>query len=344
MLDEGHRRAVLGTIAEASEMLRRAVALILILGLLAVPLAAQAQAGKMYRVGILTLGPAGSRPSLWWQPFIDGMRELNYVEGRTLAIVYAGADAKPDRLPDLVAGLVKANVDVIVTTGLLETRAASRATSSIPIVFTVLHDPVCQGVVTNLARPEANVTGLTTHVPGFYQKFVELLHKVVPSGRRFAHVAHPNTSRGSRQEIDDAGRALGLDILFVPVAGPDAFDAALAGARRDGVAGTVVPHDPVTLTHGQRLVQLALKHRLPGVYPERSLVEAGGLMTYGASATELRQRAARYVDKLLKGAKPADLPVEQPTKFELVLNLKTAQVLGVTIPPSLRLQASEVIE
>jgi ABC-type uncharacterized transport system substrate-binding protein len=237
----------------------------------------------MYRVGILTLGPAASRPSVWWQPFIDGLRELNYVEGRTLVIAYAGADAKADRLPDLAAGLVKANVDVIVTTGVLETRAASRATSSIPIMFTVVHDPVGQGVVTNLARPEANVTGLTTRVPGFYQKYVELLHEVVPSGRRFAHVARPNASRESRQEIGHAGRALGLDVVFVPVAGPDAFDAALAGARQDGAAGIVATHDPVTITHRQRLVQLALKHRLPGTYPERSFVEAGGLMTYSAS-------------------------------------------------------------
>jgi ABC-type uncharacterized transport system substrate-binding protein len=315
------------------------------LGLLAAPHAAEAQpAGKVHRIGILTLGPAGSHPSVWWQPFIDGLRELNYVEGHTLAIAYAGADANPDRLPELAVGLVKAKVDLIVTTGHRETLAARRATSSIPIVFTVVHDPVGQGVVTNLARPEANVTGLTTHVPGFYQKCVELLHEAAPSAKRFAYVANPNVPRELRQEVVHAGRELGIDILMALVAGPAAFDAALAGAKRDGAAGIVATHDPVTITHAQRLVQLALRHRLPGIYPERSFVEAGGLMSYSANSIELRRRAAHYVDRLLKGAKPADLPIERPTKFELAINLRTAKALGLTIPPSLLARADQVIE
>jgi putative tryptophan/tyrosine transport system substrate-binding protein len=228
-------------------------------GLIFAPLAAEAQsAGRIYQIGILTLGPAGPRPSIWWQPFIAELGELNYVEGRNLVITYAGADTKPDRLPGLSADLAKAKVDVIVTTGVRETLAAKRATSSIPIVFTVVHDPVGQGVVTNLARPEGNVTGLTTLVPGFYEKYVEFLREVVPSAARFALVANPNASREPRQEVENAGRALGVDVVFVPVSGPDEFDAALARAKRDGAAGIIVISDPVTLTHRQRLVLLVL--------------------------------------------------------------------------------------
>ena len=312
---------------------------------LAAPHVAEAQpAGRVYRVGILTLGPAGPRPSAWRQPFIEELRKLNYVEGRNLVLAYAGADARPDRLPSLAGDLVKTKVDTIVTTGHRETLAAKRATPSIPIVFTIVHDPVAQGVVTNLARPEANVTGLTTLVPGFYQKYVELLSEVVPAAARFALVGNPNSPREPRQEVETAGRALGVDIVLIPVSGPDEFDAALARARRDGVAGIIVIADPVTLAHEQQFVRLAIKHQLPGIYWERSYVEAGGLMTYNANPTELRHRAAHYVDKILKGAKPGDLPVEQPTKFELVINLKTAKALGLTIPPSLLLRADHVIE
>ena len=314
-------------------------------GLLAAPFAAHAQpAGKTHRVGILTTGPAGPQPSPWWQPFLDGLRDLGHVEGRTLVIVYAGAGPRPDRLPDLAAGLVKGGVDVIVTTGAGETLAAKRATSSIPIVFTVVQDPVGQGVVTNLARPEANVTGITIHVPGVYQKYVELLHEAVPSARRFALVAYPGSSPSSRREVEEGGRARSLDIVFVPLAGPEAFDAGLAAARRDGAAGIVAIHDPVTIPHRQRLVQLALKHRLPGIYPERNFAEAGGLMTYSANETELRRRAAHYVDRILKGTRPSDLPVERPSKFELVINLKTAAALGLTIPTPLLVRANHVIQ
>ena len=315
--------------------------------LFAAPLAAEGQsAGRVFQVGILTLGPAGPRPSIWWQPFIAELRELNYIEGRNLVIMYSGADAKPDRLPGLAADLVKAKMDIIVTTGRRETLAAKRSTSSIPIVFTVVHDPVREGVVTSLARPEANITGLTTLVPGFYQKYVELLREVVPAGPRFALVGGPASNLPSepRQEVENAGRALGVDVVFFPVSGPDEFDAALGRAKRVGAAGIIVVADPVTSAHRQLFVQLALKHRLPGIYWERGYVEAGGLMAYSANIAELRRRAAYYVDKILKGAKPGDLPVEQPTKFELVINLKTAKALGLTIPPSLLLRADQVIE
>jgi len=313
--------------------------------LLVVPRGARAQqARRVYRVGILTLGPAGPRPSAWWGPFSEELRKLNYDEGRNLVLIYAGADARPERLPGLAADLVKSNADVIVTTGHRETLAAKGATSSIPIVFTVVHDPVAQRVVTSLARPEANVTGLTTLVPGLYQKYVELLRELVPGAARFALVGNPNSPREPRQEVDTAGRALGIDIVFLAVSGPDEFDIALARARRDGVTGIIAIADPVTLAHEKQFVELATKHKLPGIYWERSYVDAGGLMTYGASPVELRHRAAHYVDKILRGAKPGDLPVEQPTKFEMVINLKTAKALGLTIPPSLLLRADQVIE
>src|SRR5712691_2507702 len=171
-----------------------ALIVMLALRIFLAPLAAAAQPiGRVYQVGILTLGPAGPRPSIWWQPFLAELRDLHYVEGRNLVITYAGADDQPDRLPGLAADLVQAMVDVIVTTGPRETLAAKRATASIPIVFTIVHDPVGQGVVTSLARPEGNVTGLTTLVPGFYQKYVEILREVVPSATRFALVANPNS-------------------------------------------------------------------------------------------------------------------------------------------------------
>ena len=314
--------------------------------LVARPLVTQAQpAREVYRVGILSLGSASPRPGREWQSFIEQLRALNYVEGGNLILMYAGADARLDRLPDLAADLAKAKMNVIVTTGARETLGASSAAPSIPIVFTVMSDPIGQGVVTSLAHPGGNITGVTLVVPGLYQKYVELLREIVPSAVRFAAVSGPiNSLPNQWQELETAGRALGLSIFFVRVAGPDEFDAALARAKRDGAAGIIVTPDPLTWIHRQRFVQLALKHRLPGIYWNRDYVEAGGLMTYSANRAELGRRAARYVDKILRGAKPGDLPVEQPTKFELVINLKTAKALGLTIPQSLLLRADEVIQ
>jgi putative tryptophan/tyrosine transport system substrate-binding protein len=309
------------------------------------PLAARAQpAGKVFKIGILSLGAAGPRASPWWQPFIDELHELNYVEGGNLLITYLGADADPEHLPALAADLVKAKMDIIVTTAPRETLAAKRATSSIPIVFTVVADPIGQGVVTNLARPEGNVTGLTTIVPGLYGKYVELLREVVPSATRVAIVGATFATSDLRQEVDKAGGTLGMTTFFVPVAGPDEFDAAIARAKRDGAAGIIILSDVLTLIHRQRFVQLALNYRMPGIYWDRSYVEAGGLISYSADFTELRRRAAHYVDKILKGAKPRDLPVEQPTKFQLVVNLKTAKALGLAISPMFLARADEVIE
>jgi putative ABC transport system substrate-binding protein len=228
-----------------------------------------------------------------------------------------------------------------------ETRAARQASSTIPIVMTIVADPVGAGLVESLARPSGNVTGLTNLVPGLRQKYVELLKEALPSASRIAVIASPpNLSPDSqlRRELDTAAKTLGLTLSYVPVWVPDDFEAALTGARRAGAAGIIAPSDPVTLRASRALVQLALKHRLPGMYATREYVDVGGLMSYGASTVDLRRRAAVFVDKILKGAKPADLPVEQPTKFELIINLKTAKAIGLTIPPSLLGRADEVMQ
>jgi putative ABC transport system substrate-binding protein len=314
-------------------------------GLLASPLAAKAQqAEKVYQIGILTLAAAAQGPTAYWQPFIDELRELNYVPGRNVVIRYSGADARPERLPGLVAEMVRARVDVIVTTAVQETRAAKAATSSIPIVMTLVTDPVGQGLVASLARPGGNVTGLTTLVPGLYQKYVEFLHEVVPAATQFAVVVAADPAPQQRQELEETGRTLGVKLVVLHVSGPKEFESTLVRARKEGAAGIILTADVVTQMHSRAFVQLALKHRLPGVYWARQYVDDGGLMSYSANYTELRRHAATYVDKILKGAKPGDLPIEQPTKFELVINLKTAKAIGLTVPQSLLLRADQVIE
>ena len=236
---------------------------------------------------------------------------------------------------------------MIVAHGPGPAKAAKEATEIIPIVFVGSSDPVGFGLVASLARPGGNVTGLTVLVPGLMQKYVELLREALPAASRIAVIASPpNLSPDSqlRRELDTAAKTFGLSLSYVPVRGPDDFEAALSGARRAGAAGIIAPLDPVTLRASGAFVQLALKHRLPGMYATREYVDVGGLMSYSASTVDLRRRAAVFVDKILKGAKPADLPVEQPTRFELVINLKTAKALGLTIPPSLLGRADEIIQ
>jgi putative ABC transport system substrate-binding protein len=325
-------------------MTRLAVALVS-LALLVAPVGADAQpVGKVYQIGLLTLGSDPTR-SGFWQRFLEAMRELNYVEGRNLTVKRAFADGKPDRLPALVTDLIQAKVDVIVTTSTPETLAGKRATSTIPIVMTVAPDPVEQGLVMSLARPGGNVTGLTSMAPGTHQKLVELLREAVPSAAQFAVVAGPNApSPEIRRELQAAAQQVGISLSFIEIKGPEELDPALMRAKKDGAAGLVAPLGAFTYAHRKKLVQLAVKHRLPGIYWVRDFVEAGGLISYGASFAEVSRRAAYFVDRILKGAKPADLPVEQPTKFELVINLKTAKALGLTIPQSVLLRADEVIQ
>jgi len=304
------------------------------------------QGGRIYAIGILSLGFPDSGP-VWWEVFLVAMRELNYVQGGNLRVKFAFASDQPERLAGLADDLVRAGVDVIVTTSVLETRAARQATSTIPIVMTIAPDPVGAGLVNSLARPGGNVTGLTNLVPGLRQKYVELLREVLPSASRIAVIASPlNFPPESqlRRELDTAATTLGVSLSYVPVQSRDDFEAALTGARRAGASGIIAPYDPVTLRDRRALVQVTLKHRLPGMYATREYVDDGGLMSYGANPVDLRRRAAVIVDRILKGAKPGDLPVEQPTKFELVINLKTAKALGLTIPPSVLGRADEVIQ
>jgi putative ABC transport system substrate-binding protein len=313
--------------------------------LLATPLAAEAQqAGKVYTLGLVSTATDPTRP-VRWQPFFDAMRELGYVKGQNLAVQYAFANGRPERLPALVAALVRAKVDVIVTTGTRETRAVRQATATIPIVMLLVPDPVAQGFVASLAHPGSNITGLTNLVPGVSQKYVELLKEVLPLASRFAVISTPpNPVPENRRELEAAAKVLGMSVSFLPVQGPEDFEAVLIRAKREGATGIIATADPVTFLHSRALVGLALQYRLAGIYWTREFVEDGGLMTYSASLVELRRHAAIYVDKILKGANPADLPVEQPTKFELVINLKTAKALGLTIPPSVLARADEVIQ
>jgi len=311
-------------------------------GLLAAPRAGRAQeARKTYTVGLVSIGTDPGQSSLW-QSFIDGMRERGYVEGRNLVVKHAFGN--PDRLAGMLAELVAARVDAIVTAGSRETRAARRATATIPIVMTFVEDPVAEGFVKSLAQPGTNVTGLTSLVPGLNQKYVELLNEALPTARRFGVVATRDPMPENRRELEAAVKARGLTVSFLVVSEPVDFDTMLARAKRDGVTGIIAPVDGVTFRHRRALVEAALKHRLPGIYWAREYGEAGGLLTYGAGLVDLRRRAAIYVDKILRGARPADLPIEQPTKFDLVINLKTAKALGLTIPPSLLVRADQVIE
>jgi len=310
--------------------------------LLAAPRAGRAQeAGKTYTVGLVSIGTDPGQSGLW-QSFIDGMRERGYVEGRNLVVKRAFGNS--DRLAGMLAELVAARVDAIVTTGPRETRTARRATATIPIVMTFVEDPVAEGFVKSLAQPGTNVTGLTSLVPGLSQKYVELLNEALPAARRFGVVATRDPVPENRHELEAAVKARGLTLSFLVVSEPVDFDTTLARAKRDGATGIIAPVDGVTFRHRRALVEAALKHRLPGIYWAREYGEAGGLMTYGASLADLRRHAAIYVDKILRGAKPAELPIEQPTKFDLVINLKTAKALGLTIPPSLLVRADQVIE
>jgi putative ABC transport system substrate-binding protein len=273
------------------------------------------------------------------------MRGLGYVEGKNLAVEGAFAAGQSERLPALLAELGRKGVDVIVTSGTRETLAAKQVTATTPIVMTYLPtDPVAAGRVASLARPGGNVTGLTLLTPGLSQKYAELLKEAVSGARRFAVVASPpNPIPADRQDMEAAAKTLGMSLTIAHVRSAGDLEPTIRRLKQERVDGIICPIDAVTLLHRRDIVRLAAMHRMPAIYGVRDYVEGGGLMAYGASLPHLRRRAAAYVDKILKGAKPADLPVEQPTKFELVINLKTAQALGLMLPPTLLFQADEVI-
>ena len=314
---------------------------------LAAPLAAAQQAAKIARIGYLAVDPVASSDRS--EAFRRGLRDLGYVEGRNVVIEYRDAEGKPERLPALAAELIALKVQVIVAATTVAALAATRATRTTPIVFAVASDPVTSGLVNSLARPGGNVTGLSILTPELVGKRLELLTQVVPGVSRVGVLRHPGTS-GERTEeemltkAEIAGRALGLRLQFVEARDPADFDRAFSDMTRGRAGALTVLVSHVFFNERRRLVDLAAKNRLPAVYPWREYVDAGGLMAYGPNDSDLYRRAATYVDKILKGAKPGDLPIEQPTKFELVINLKTARALGLTIPPSLLARADQVIE
>jgi putative ABC transport system substrate-binding protein len=313
------------------------------LSLLLAPLAGEAQpTGKVYRIGWLHPVPL---PAVWIDGFRQGLREHGYVEGRDLVIEYRWGDGRFDRLPAMAAELVRLSVDVIISGNTTALTTLKDATRTIPIVMLGPGDPVATGLVTNLARPGGNLTGLSGQAPELSGKRLELLKEVVPRLARIAFLSNPGNPAIvlAAQETREAARALGVAVRIVEIRAPSDFDHALAALARDRPEALVLPAD--TLIHGQRarIAEFALKQRLPSVAAWREFADAGGLMVYGVSIPDIFRRSVGYIDKILKGAKPADLPVEQPTKFEFVLNLKTAKALALTIPPSVLLRADEVI-
>ena len=318
-------------------------------GLLAAPLAARAQpAAKVPRIGYLSINLAAAPPNQH-EAFRQGLRDLGYVEGRDIVIEYRDAGGKVERLPALAAELVALKVDVIMAGSAPHALAAKQATRTIPIVFISAGDPVADGLVISLARPGGNVTGLSSLTPERIGKCLELLTQAVPGVSRAAVLWQPGAV-GARTEKDTlkgaevAARMLGVRLQLVEARVPADIDRAFSDMTKARTGALAVWTTAMFASERGRLVALAAKNRLPAVYTLSEFVDAGGLMAYGHSQADLNRRAATYVDKILKGAKPGDLPIEQPTKFELVINLKTAKALGLTIPPSLLQRADQVIE
>jgi putative ABC transport system substrate-binding protein len=319
-------------------------------GLLAAPLLVEAQPAKVARIGFVLFGPLESpetRQTL--EAFRQGLRERGYVEGQNIVIEYRSAGGKIDRLPGLGTELARLKIDLIMARNTPMARAAQQATTTIPIVAAVMGDPVGDGLVASLSRPGGNITGLTFLGPELVPKRLGLLKEAFPKTTRVAAIWHPGafgerTSRDMVKETEAAGRTLGVQLQLVEVRGADEFDRAFSTITRERAEALVVFPSTMLFNERKRIVSLATKQRLPSMFAAREFVEVGGLMSYGASITDLIRRSATFVDKILKGAKPADLPIEQPTKFELVINLKTAKALGLTIPPSLLGRADEVIQ
>ena len=307
------------------------------------------QPAKVARIGYLTSGSLGSpetRAGL--DALREGLRERGYVEGRNILIEYRAADGKFDRLPGLAAELARLKVDVIVAVATPAARAAQQATTTIPIVGVAMGDPVQDGLVASLARPGGNITGSTFLGPELVPKRMELLKEALPRVSRVAVLWHPGafgerTTKDMMNQAEAAARTLGLQLQFLEAQGPDEFDRAFSAMTRAHTEALFVFPSTMLFSERRRIVALAEKHRLPAMFNAREFVVLGGLIAYGASITNLNLRAATFVDRILKGAKPADLPVEQPTEFELVINLKRAKALGLTIPQPLLQRANEVI-
>ena len=322
-------------------------ALILLPAYLVALLAADAQqAGKVPRIGFLDVtSPSDWQP--WRDAFRQRLRELGWVEGQNIVIDYRYAEDRVDRLPDLAAELVRLKVDLIIASaGTQVVTAAKNATETIPIVMIGVRDPVGTGLIASLARPGGNVTGVSGYAGlEIVAKQLELLKEAVPKIRRVAILSNPSNAyhQLAIREVNVAARSLGVQLQLLEARGPNEFDGAFAAMAKERVGALLVLSDAIFNSHRTRLADLAARSRLPAAYGVRESVEAGGLMSYGPSFRDFYRRAATYVDKILKGAKPADLPVEQPMKFELVINLKAAKALGLTIPQWLLQRADEVI-
>ena len=315
--------------------------------LLTVSVGAEAQQpAKIPRIGIL-LAASASFYTARVEAFRQGLRELGYVEGKNILIEYRHAEGKAERLPDLAAELVRLKVDIIVASTPNAILAAKKASPTIPIVFSGINDPVGSGIVSSLARPGGNITGLSLMAQDLDGKRLELLKEAFPKVARVAFLFSGSGSlRGNLTltEMEAAAEALGLKLLPLQVRSLDDFESAFARAKRDGAQALITTATPLINTQQRQVLDFAAKNRLPAMYPASELVEAGGLMSYAPSYTDLYRRTAGYVDNILKGAKPADIPVEQPTKFESVVNLKTAQQIGVMIPQKVLARADRVIK
>ena len=326
---------------------RRALLGALLGGLVAAPRVIEAQhQGKVPRIAWLG-GQARETAYPYVRAFQGGLKDLGWVEGQNLVIEWRFSGGRAELLPDLAAELVRLRVDLIVVPSTPTALAAKNATTTIPLVTVAVTDPVALGLVASLARPGGNITGLTSSVgPEIAGKQLELLKEIVPKVSRMAALWNPATpdSAPRLREAEMAARALGVELQPVEARSANDFDRAFAAMTAKRAGALLVVGDVMFSTHRIRLAHLSAKSRLPAMYSGREYVEAGCLMSYGASNPDLFRRAATYVDKILKGAKPADLPVEQPTKFELVINLKTARALGLTIPQSLLLRTDEVIQ
>jgi len=304
------------------------------------------QPGKVYRIGYLQAASREQQLHLV-KAFNEGMQELGYVEGRNITFEYRFAEGKSGRLTDLAAELIRLKVDLIVSGGTLATRAAQKATSTIPIVMgNSGDDPVAEGFVASLARPGGNITGLTSIATELSGKRLELIKETVPKVSRVAVLLNPGNPRSgpSLKQIEAASRVLGITLQSVAVRSPNDFESAFEAAAKGRADALIEIQDALFNSHRKMIVDLAAKNRLPAIYDRIEFVQAGGVMSYGTNISDLYRRAAIYVDKILKGAKPADLPVEQPVKFDLVINLKAAEQIRLTIPRSVLYQADKVIK
>jgi len=326
-------------------MERRTFVAMFTAGIAAAPLAAEAQqAGRVYRIGFLS--PLSRSETDRQNAFRQGMREIGYVEGKDFVIEGRFAEGQYQRISGLATELVRMKVDVIVAWGTPASIAAAQATSTLPIVILSVTDPVGSGLATSLARPGRNITGVSNLSRDLSGKLLELLIQVVPGISRIAALRNPLNSSSALHlnETEAAARELGVELQLVEARTPEDLEGAFAAIRRGRARGVVVLTDAMFIGQRRRIADLAMKSRLPTVFARRENAEGGGLMSYGPSLSDQFRRAATYVDKILKGASPTDLPVEQPTKFELVGNLKTAKALGLTIPPSVLGRADDVIQ